>query len=101
MLSSIKITNVHMYLASGHFQKPYSKILFPIRIYWKVEDTPLSACSPRLHNAPKASNCKEATYALEWLTARSIILTEQMGGKLNIQTNSLHTYVVKVNCELG
>lgn len=39
----------------------------------------LSACSPRPHNAPRASDRKGVTYALEWLTAQSIILTEQMG----------------------
>lgn len=36
----------------------------------------------RPHDAPKGSNCKEAPHALEWLTAQSVTLAEQMGEEI-------------------
>lgn len=85
MTPPIKITNVNIYLANGHFQKNMFILIF----FYQLGSTGmlkehLSIGLPRPHNAPKASDYKETTCALEWLAAQSIILTEQMGGKLNI-----------------
>lgn len=66
------------------FKKTLIPVFFsPIMVYWKAEGTPLPALLARPYDAPKASNYKEATKTLVWVTAQSIILTEQMG-KSNI-----------------
>ena len=83
MIPSIKVPKLNTYFMNGYFQKAYS-FQYSFTNYdllrgWRNTFLSLFA---RPHKALKASSYEEAMYALEWLTAQSIILTEQMGEKI-------------------